>query len=668
MSNRHVEELQRVYDAVFQDLVYAYPALEAEFKRDRIRLRRALEQRGLHAPCVDLPALGKHLDRCLAEGQYMLSGLPLSSRMSTGVPIPKFLGGLYLLVFEHSGVLKGEDCDIQAILLLRQVLYLAKEASLRCSDSEVWDEVRSFAEVDDNLPEPEQFWHTEKPSQSEIEGTYGGFAKSPLYRERLGNYEPMMARKLSAFLATLDTVSSIVSTTLGPYSYGEWRFRHGPGAIAETTRKSNKYKLFNWSERLQSVFPLDDCGVHNATEWVDRVLQDAHSGLDPKSRMVAVPKTFTKPRLIACEPSEHQWCQQNIWHYLHSKVRDSWIGEFIWFNDQTRNQRLCLLGSMDGSLATVDLKAASDRVSCHIVGQTFRRNPGLLLALQATRTRFVEQDLAHDVPGLIPLKKFSTMGSTCTFPVETLIFFCVAISAVLTSRQVRPTLGKIRELTEQVTVFGDDMIVPVDCRELLFHALELLHFKLNVAKTFSTGRFRESCGVDAFRGHDVTPAKWKGMYDGKPEIIASMIDVSNNFYSKFFVHTSAYLDTTIQGPLWALTGSELPLVGMSSGFAGLRSFVRPPLPAAPKRRKNKWLQRKEFWLPQLRTVETWTETSDSSSLLQYFTEVPRRDPQGYVGVGRELALWNIHEVRRGYANYATSRIWCGWVPEDRLLG
>lgn len=682
MSNRHVEELSRVYEAVFRDLSYAYPALTAEFDRDQARLQRALKQRGLHAPCVDLPALGKHLDRCLSEGEYIPSGLPLGRRMSKGVPIPKFLGGLYLLVFELSGALKG-DADVTAIDCLRQVLYLAKAAELDCSPSEVCAEVRSFAEVDANLPIPESFWSSEEPVREEIEETYRGFAESQLYSDRVRELKPDKVSVLSTFLRTLDVVSSVLSTTLGPYLYGEWRFRHGPGAIAEVVGPTNKYSWFSWPNRLQSAFPLDDCGFHSVLEWCDHALE-ASDTVEPSSRLISVRKTYTKPRLIAAEPCAHQWCQQNIWHYIRVRVKESWIGDFLWFNDQTRNQRLCLLGSRDGSLATVDLSAASDRVTCHAVGQLFRRNPGLLLALQASRTRFVDQKLAHDVPNRIELKKFSTMGSACTFPVETLLFFCVAVSAVLTKRQMRPTLKEIRSLTEQVTVFGDDIIVPEDCRELLTDALEVLHFKVNTAKTFGTGRFRESCGVDAFRGTDVTPAKWKGICSGSPEAYASTLEVTNNFYSKFFVATSAYLDSTLRRGRF-----NFPLIPMRSGYLGRKSFVDPGPPSAPKARWNADLQRKEFWLPTFLTKVARTAIEDGSSLLQYFTEVPesalnRATPFGVFGLSHELwtrtvyepsltpemgrlsVRWVFPSFQHGYADYPVLKIKHRWVPIDTL--
>lgn len=120
MSNRHVEELSKVYVALFEDAKYAFPTLGDEFEKDLVRLRNAVKQRGIYVYLVDLPALCKHFDRCLDNGEYKLSGLPLSKRYSNRVVIPKFLRGLYLLIFHSEGRLK-ENYDVQAIFFVRQI-------------------------------------------------------------------------------------------------------------------------------------------------------------------------------------------------------------------------------------------------------------------------------------------------------------------------------------------------------------------------------------------------------------------------------------------------------------------------------------------------------------------------------------------------------------------
>lgn len=617
MSKCHVRELSNVYRALFQDALATFPTLGAEFEKDLTRLEGLVERRGIRVYLVDLPAVGKHLDRCLASGHYNLSGLPATSRFSGRVVIPKFLRGLYLMVFHETGSLR-EDYSSEAIFFLRQLLYVGKKAVYPCSDRAVEDEVLEFAVTDSQLPEPEQFWEASSPSDLVTAVPYQGFGNSQQLRDRIETYATRERDELSIFLINLDKVSALITTTLGVYDPADWRFRHGPGAISETTAICNKYSWRNWSEVLETEYPLADCGFHNHASWADRCENGV--GIEskiPSSRLIAVPKTFTGPRLIAAEPSEHQWCQQNSWDYFSSRTGRSWIGGFIAFRDQSLNQRLCTEGSETGSLATVDLSAASDRVTCHVAGQFFRGNPKLLRALRSSRTRGLTQKLTPRVPEFVKLRKFSTMGSANTFPVESLIFLGVALAAVATKhgwRSIRPK--EIEKLAGSVAVFGDDIVIPSDSRELFVRALEVLYFKVNTQKSFWTGRFRESCGVDAFSGVNVTPIYWRQPYDGGPESLASVVECRNNFYRKFLLNTAAYLASTLP--------PGIPEVTMDSGVFGLKTRFRPRCDVLP-RRYNESLQRVEARVLSMLSTQRRTPTNDDTALLQYFTEEPSPD-------------------------------------------
>lgn len=614
MSKSHVLELLAVVHHIFQDATYNYPTLAGEFVKDEIRLRRLVKSRGVNALCVDLVRAGKHLDRCLASGEYKLSGLPATQRVSKRVVIPKFLRGLYLLVFDETGRLK-EEADIEAIIFLRQILFVAKKVELPCPVVNIANEVSDFYDIDLSLPEPESFWSECTTALDSAVTCLPEFRKTSLYMDRvLAQEDASLRRTLSILLRNLDTVSRLLTTALGPYQPNEWRFRHGPGAISERTGPTNKFCWSNWSDRLENEYPIADYGFHNLSSWAARCSVMNISSSEPMSRLIAVPKTVTKPRLIAAEPSEHQWCQQNLWHYFSDRTEHSWISKFVRFRDQTRNQELCVRGSEDGSLATVDLSAASDRVTCHIVGRFFRVNPPLIRALQSTRTRFMKQALNRKIPSEFPLRKFSTMGSAVTFPVQSLLFLGIALACVATQRRwQKVTVGRLLELSEEVAVFGDDIVIPEDSRGLLFSALEILHFKVNSDKSFWTGRFRESCGVDAFRGVKVTPTYWRAPNSGKPEATASTIEVHNNFYSKFLLCTAAYIATTMRG-------DSIPRVRMASGFPGLKSFQRPIRPVLT--RWNKGLQKAEALVTTLNVTIPKTPIRDDSALFQYFTEAP----------------------------------------------
>lgn len=630
MSRRHVEELCNVYKALFRDAEYAFPELACEFRKDLSRLLRLIEERGLHVLTIDLPNAGKHLDRCLDAGEYTRSGLPLTKRFSNRVVIPKFLRGLYLLIFEETGRLK-DDCNVEAVFFLRQFLYAAKKAKLNCGTDKVNEAVRDFVSVDESLPIPERIWSNDCIEANDFY-SFSGFSRSELYLSRLDERGPAVSGlPLSAFLRTLDTVSGVLATTLGSYCYREWGFRHGPGAISEFSGPANKYSWRNWSRRLENAYPIADCGYHNFSSWAGNAEGEEHKDffMEPSARLIAVPKTQKGPRLIAAEPAAHQWCQQNLWHYFCTRVHNSWLGHFVRFRDQSLNQHLCVEGSRTGDLITVDLSAASDRVTPHFVGQLFRCNTPLLLALQACRTRLLRQNLDSKSPDLIELRKFSTMGSACTFPVQSLGFLAIAITAVLVTERTPFSISAIHKLRGKVAVFGDDIIVPKASRDLLYAALDLLHFKVNTDKSFSGNHFRESCGVDAFKGVSVTPTYWQQPCTRAPESIASTIEVRNNFYKKFFLNVSSYLASTLR-EAW-------PIVAMDSGVNGLKSFVDPDL-SNYRVRWNEGLQRMEAFVPVLQARVRRTPTNDDSAIFQYFTESPSAANPWQHGVSQRPAL------------------------------
>lgn len=606
-----VESLVSVYEALFKDLYYAFPQLKRDFEMDLNTLRLAATNRGISTFVLDLPALGKHLDRCLAMSKWTLSGLPFSQGDSVCRRLPKFLRGLYKLVFSEEGTLR-DDYSVEAIISLRQVLCLAKKVPLPFSEEALDASVSDLFTEDACLPKPEKFWTADHLSTCMIRNAFSGFSRSRYYNQKVA----MNSQKesVSVVLTCLDAVSRRVCAALGSYDPFMWRFRHGPGAISQRPGTvHNKYQWYGWSDRLESVYPIAEHGFHSYVAWAGATYLMRLPGYTPVSRLVAVPKTYQKPRLIAAEPSEHQWCQQNLWHYFRTNSALTWIDNFVRFRDQSLNQELCISGSKDGSLATVDLKSASDRVSCHAVGCFFRHNLDLLNALRATRTQFLEQRLTESQPERLELRKFSTMGSACTFPVETLMFLGIALSCVLTRRQLKPTVKNIVSLQGEVAVFGDDIIVPSDCRELLQSTLEVLDFKVNESKTFSEGFFRESCGVDCYRGVDVTPVYVRSLCMDTPESLSSVVDCTNNFYHKFYLHVSAYLESTLQ------QHKTLATVRAGSGHFGLHSRVGTSF---YRRRWNKNLQREEVRILSSVTKTSTADQEDDTMLHQFFTELP----------------------------------------------
>jgi hypothetical protein len=169
-------------------------------------------------------------------------------------------------------------------------------------------------------------------------------------------------------------------------------------------------------------------------------------------------------------------------------------------NDQTVNQKLAKLASSTGEIATLDLKNASMAMVVCLVWDMVGNHPHDMVDpawyewLEALRTEWYMID-----GELRSYELWSSMGNGYTFELESLIFWalCSATCSVLGIPE------------DNVSVYGDDLIVPVQAVELLRESLAWCGFELNQAKSFwndSGPRFRESCGKHFLDGIDVTPA------------------------------------------------------------------------------------------------------------------------------------------------------------------
>jgi hypothetical protein len=213
-------------------------------------------------------------------------------------------------------------------------------------------------------------------------------------------------------------------------------------------------------------------------------------------RVTTVPKSAKTERTIAIEPTANQFLQGGIGNYIRRRLKRTGID----LNDQTHNQN----GARDALIrqfATVDLKAASDTVSRELVYE--------LLPFDWART----MDCLRSKEYLSPkgewhtFEKFSTMGNGFTFELETLIFWALS-KAVL----------EIEGLTEQVLVYGDDIVIHEAAVPLLKEVFAFCGFTINTEKTHFASAFRESCGKHYFMGFDVTPIYQKEVPDVLEEV------------------------------------------------------------------------------------------------------------------------------------------------------
>lgn len=326
--------------------------------------------------------------------------------------------------------------------------------------------------------------------------------------------------------------------------------KHGPGATSDGLRGNRKWNLPTWHARLQPLFPVELYGITNERFWDDRkrikVLEPMG---EVPSKLVPIPKTATKPRLIAEEPTCMQFVQQAVLRslvdHLESGHTSKW---FVGFSDQVPNQELARIGSMDGRLATLDLSDASDSVANWLVEALFEDFPLFSEAAEAVRTRRVRLPSGD----LKDLQKYASMGSALTFPIEAMVFSAVAIAGVLAHQGSSPTPAALKRLRGMVRVYGDDIIVPADCAETVTRWLWTFGFRVNSDKSFWTGEFRESCGKEYWLGHDVSVVKFrKKLPASRRDVdeVVSTVATRNLLYTRGLRVTAARLDDLLEGIL-----------------------------------------------------------------------------------------------------------------------
>lgn len=216
---------------------------------------------------------------------------------------------------------------------------------------------------------------------------------------------------------------------------------------------------------------------------------DGHFDMQAGNEVITVSKNSKTDRVIAVEPGMNTWFQKAIGKMLRERL----LKQGIDLDSQERNQQLSEVASLDDTLCTVDFSSASDSVSKSVV-RTLVRDQRWLSLMEACRSKYGTLDSKT-----FKWNKFSAMGNGFTFELESLIFFATAFA-------VCEELGLS---TEDISVFGDDVIIPKDAFHLYSSFTEFLGFRVNMKKSFSTSYFRESCGAHYFDGLDCKPTYLK---------------------------------------------------------------------------------------------------------------------------------------------------------------
>lgn len=219
------------------------------------------------------------------------------------------------------------------------------------------------------------------------------------------------------------------------------------------------------------------------------------------SNMRVVPKNAKTDRVICIEPDLNIFIQLGIGAGIREQLR-------IFGLDLTTQEWNRYLASIahDFDLCTMDLTSASDTNPTEAVWLLLPFDWADLLYF--ARTDFVKINVGKHAGEIHELQKWSSMGNGYTFELETLIFYGVILGAC----------EELQVSNALTSAYGDDLIFPNACRDLIQRTLSFLGFKVNVEKTFGKGIFHESCGTDWFLGSNVRPFFFRTTHHDFPTV------------------------------------------------------------------------------------------------------------------------------------------------------
>jgi len=501
--------------------------------RDLKKITGRYEHEGMSFLTISLPNLGKDFEKSLDQGfvghdQFL--GFSKTGRL------PRLLGGFFDLVFDRrTGVLLDVP-SIDAIFAIRQISLMFKKIELPCSDARLAAAMKRYIECEQEV----------RASDSSLE------------TNRLKEFERIGRLLWADVLQEVD--EDIYYQRIIP--------KHGPGATADKLKGNLKWRQVEWPERLDQEFPSGDFLIPNQRHHnVLLRLAYLEPGKERPVRVVPVPKTLETPRIIAVEPVAMQYMQQAIHARLQKAIdADNVANGLIGYASQIPNQEMARKGSRKGTLATLDLSEASDRVSNQHVRILTQNHPNLFRGVDACRSR------KADAPGhgVIRLAKFASMGSALCFPMEAMVFCTIVFLGIqkelnhpLTKKEIASFLGKVR-------VYGDDIVVPVEFVQSVVTELEAFGLKVNVNKSFWSGKFRESCGKDYYDGHDVSIVRLRDEIPSRLKHVSqivSLVSTRNQLYLKGMWESARYCDRVLESLI------PYPVVSQESELLGRYSFL-----------------------------------------------------------------------------------------------
>lgn len=532
--------------SLFDDVKRLEPGIEG-LDRDLVTVKTRFEHEGYGFLSVALSTLGHAVDYGLSTGCFTCPSSFSKVRMGA---LPKFLQGLLCKVFDVKTGLLLEEPSLSSVKLLREILFLFKKVQLKPKRQAMLERqaITEFFRCDTSI----------------LSHSYDS---DKLY---------LFRKVANMVLANLDNFDESVL----PCS-------HGPGGVAQVLRPNQKWSglidEFSKNPSRYSRYGLDlvACNGYFATDrcnpdvfsFEDMIWEsDYINGIVPQrayngvAKLICVPKNSTSLRTITSEPVENQFIQQGLNRILRDHIKKNPIFRCcLALTDQSKNQKLAMEGSIKANFSTIDLSSASDLLSLDLVKQTFSGAHKFLTYAIDCRSTHVSSKF-----GTYKVEKFAGMGNALTFPIQSITFALLAICGVLCCEGRRPSFGNVKRAAMNVRVYGDDIIVRTEHSIQVCEWLTSFGLKVNQKKSFLRGNFKESCGVDAYKGINVTPLYLRHepfIPAGNPEVLASLVSTSNLAWDRCLYSLSNTIRKIVEGAY------KLPLVSKSSAALGWHSRV-----------------------------------------------------------------------------------------------
>lgn len=470
-----VNRVSEIKNLGLQRLVRMYLALLLDYEIDERTseevVSRTLSYQDSTFLVCTLPALGKHFELCLELGVWM----PYAGIKKRPDSYPVFLGPVFKDIFDRYSLQETPSSDtVHKIRMVRQICYFAYKAQPDdvVSNKTIKGSIAKYFELEDSLPVPahESGFHI--------------------------NWDPIL---LGA--------NTLIREIFSDFRWDDLASGHGPGSVSdlEFARKFDSVYHAPHSEGRYSPF----YGHDHFTSDMWRIGSGDHNafiGAGSTSEVLFVPKDSRGPRTICRESTGHMLVQQGLMKYMVNRLENHSLTKGrVNFIDQSVNQTKALISSVTREYSTLDLSDASDRVSVALFEHLFA-DTELGYAIMVTRSSFARFPHISDPTGVqcvgdnrCKLRKLAPMGSAVCFTTLAVSVWSLLYTALVLSGR--------EDLATRVYIYGDDIVVPTECYSQCIMILENYYLLVNKAKSFSNGWFRESCGMDALAGHDVTPVR-----------------------------------------------------------------------------------------------------------------------------------------------------------------